>query len=424
MVLGALFLIGLRRRLLPQIPEAAVLLLWLVKIAAGSAIWLIYSSYYSDEKTGDIISYHADGHTLLHVWHDNPLKYGAVLLGLHDNYEEDYAPLYNTMRYWYEEWRGSNLIIESRNMIRLSSVAALLTGGLPLAHTVFFSFLSFVGALFLVRGFQEAGIRAADGLLLGAAVLCPSVLAWTSAAMREAPMMLGLGMATAGAVSLKRRLWRKGLMLSLGGFWWLVYFKTHVALTLALPFMLYLLSGSAVRRIMLTYTVAAAALLVFIYGTPAGDVVLHVVAKKRTDFINVAEVWEARSRIPVPEVPRQLADLPLTALHALTNTFLQPFPWKVRGLLDGIAVMENLLLISLLFLAFRRKHIFARVPLDFSFMIVSFSLLQGLLIGYTTSVAGAIVRYKVSILALLVPYLGISLEGLKLKRRKGIRTGE
>lgn len=413
----------LGKKIFPKVSGLFLLCLWAAKIAAGSAIWFIYSGYYSDEKTGDIISYHVDGHTLLNVWYDNPLKYAAVLLGLNNNYEEDYAPLYNTMRYWYEEWRGSNVIIESRNMIRLSSFVALVTGGLPLAHTFFFSWLSIIGALMLVKGFQEAGIKTSPVILLGATVLCPSVLAWTSAAMREAPMMLGLGMAVAGAVKLKNKKWRWGSLLLTVGLWWLVYFKTHVALTLFLPLVLYLLSGWKKNRIVMTYGVAAVLLLWVLYGTSVGDTVLHIVAKKRIDFINVAEVWEARSRIQVPEVPRRITRVPVTAMQALANTFLQPFPWRVHGLLDSVAVTENLLLIFLAFWALLKRQFFWGTPLDFALMVLSFALLQGLLIGYTTSVAGAIVRYKVSILALLVPFLSMSLEGLGQKKGTNIRNG-
>jgi hypothetical protein len=423
-LLSTISALWLGKKLFPRVSAFILFLLWMAKIAAGSAIWFIYSSYYSDEKTGDIISYHSDGHTLLYVWYDNPLKYVSVLLGLNDNHEEDYAPLYNNMRYWYEEWRGSNLIIESRNMIRLSSLVALVTGGLPLAHTFFFSWLAFIGALMLVKGFHEAGIKTSPVILLTATVMCPSVLAWTSAAMREAPMMLGLGLAVAGSVKLKNEKWRWGCIFLSAGLWWLVYFKTHVALTLFTPLVVYLLSGRRRNRIILTYAIAAVVLLGVLYGTSFGDTVLHVVAKKRIDFINVAEVWEARSRIPVPEVPRRLSQVPASALQALTNTFLQPFPWRVRGLLDSVAVTENILLTSLAIWALFKRRFFSGTPLDFALMVLSFSLLQGLLIGYTTSVAGAIVRYKVSILALLVPFLSISVEGLSQKIGISIRTGE
>ncbi|MCS6978782.1 MAG: hypothetical protein NZM15_01615 [Flavobacteriales bacterium] len=424
LVLCGAWIMWAGRHLTPRVSQRWLGGLWALKIAAGFAIWWIYAHYYSDEKTGDIISYHADGLELRKIFWQSPLKYVQVLLGMHNNYEEEFAPLYNTMRYWYEEWKGSNLIIEPRNMIRLSSLVGLLTGGWIFSHIVVFSCLAMLGILFLTAGFRSAGIFSDERWLMAGATLAPSALAWTSAPMREAPMMLGLGMAVAGAVWVRRNLSFKAFATLLGGFWWLAYFKTHVALTLFMPVVLYLLAPADRRQALVLYGGSLLALLIFLYATPSGAFVLKVVAKKRIDFIHVAEVWEARSRIPVPEVPQRLEQLPQSVAHALTNTFFQPMPWRVKGLLDSLALGENILFSALLALSLWRIWRFQNLPLNFVMLVVLFSFFQALLIGLTTSVAGAIVRYKCSILAILTPFLLLSLQPKNARETKNLKTDE
>lgn len=395
--------LSIQKKLLPEIPSWAIFSIWTIKILAGTALWAIYMNYYTGERTGDIISYHRDGLELLHVWQESPKDYVKVLLGLENNLEERYAHYYNNMRYWYEEWKGSNLIIEFRNMVRLSSVVGLLTGGLVHSHTLFYSFFSLVGALFLAGGLSQRLPQLRQDHLLAGLVLLPSVLAWTSAIMRESPMMLGLGLGVYGTVSLKQKRILAGLLTLIFGYSFLILFKTHVALTLTLPLLLYLASGSSLKQALMVHTLGVAGFLIMVFYTPPGALILHIVDKKRENFLNVAEVWEARSRVPVPEVPQNPWDAVPKAFHALFNTFLQPLPWRVRGIMDGLAVLENLLFLVLLSLTLIRWRKLRGIEISLILFLTGFALWHGLLVGFTTSVAGAIVRYKVPALVMMVP---------------------
>lgn len=390
---------------MPEISYWVTFSLWTIKILAGTALWAIYVNYYTDERTGDIISYHRDGLELLHIWRESPVDYVKVLFGLENNLEERYAHYYNNMRYWYEEWKGSNLIIEFRNMVRLSSVVGLLTGGWVHSHTLFYSFFSLVGALFLAGGLARHLPLVRQDYLFAATVLFPSVLAWTSAIMRESPMMLGLGLAVYGTLTLKERRILAGLAPLTLGFLLLILFKTHVALTLTLPVILFLASSKSQKQVLVVHTLGVTLFLIVVFFTPPGNLILHVVDKKRENFLNVAEVWEARSRVPVPEVPQNPWDAVPKAFHALFNTFLQPLPWRVRGIMDGLAVLENILFLVLMSLTLISWRKLKSMEISLILFLTGFALWQGLLVGFTTSVAGAIVRYKVPALVMLAPLI-------------------
>jgi len=405
----ALFLVLLRKFtkiIFPKFNFLFITTLWIIKILAGTFIWFIYQFYYADEKTGDIISYYSDAKELIKIWKENPRDFIDVILGIAGNHENRYADLYNNMRYWYEEWKGSNLIIEPRNMIRLNAIISLLGGGLFHTNTLFYSFFSYIGILLLIWAFLRNSKDTQPEWMLAGTVLFPSVLAWTSAAMRESPMMLGIGLTILGAQLNREKKWTYGLTSLTVGMWILVLFKTHVALTIFLPCVLFIASGWLRENMLGLYAITFFIILIILYSTTLGDLIFQAIAKKRENFINVSLVWQARSTVPVPEVPISIIQLPHSFLHALFNSYLQPMPWRISGVLDALAVMENIIfLILIVVFILSRKSVLHKFGMDNLLFVVSFLILQGTLIGLTTAVAGAIVRYKVSALSVVIPFL-------------------
>ncbi len=100
--------------------------------------------------------------------------------------------------------------------------------------------------------------------------------------------------------------------------------------------------------------------------------------------------------------PLQATPLSFLSLipEALANTLFRPYPWESLSAISLLAIVENLLILSLFVLA---VFFFKKPSTDLAWLGLCFScsLILFLLIGWTTPVTGAIVRYKVPALPLL-----------------------
>ena len=119
--------------------------------------------------------------------------------------------------------------------------------------------------------------------------------------------------------------------------------------------------------------------------------------QKQTAFYNVAMMNEAGSVISAPPI-----QTPLMAIFAipevLTTVLFRPFITEINSILYALAAAENLLLLGLITLMiFFFKHP-TRKQLNFAFFALFFTLILGTLIGWTTPILGAVVRYKVPFL--------------------------
>jgi hypothetical protein len=91
--------------------------------------------------------------------------------------------------------------------------------------------------------------------------------------------------------------------------------------------------------------------------------------------------------------------------HALFLSFLSPLTTWNLGAMGLIGALEDLLLVLLLPSALWIRRPLREVDLPLLFFCVGFCLLLGLLIGWTTPVVGALMRYRVP----LLPFYAIAL---------------
>lgn len=107
-----------------------------------------------------------------------------------------------------------------------------------------------------------------------------------------------------------------------------------------------------------------------------------------------------------------------TIPEVLINTMVRPFPWDNGTKLKIIAFIQNIVFLALLIFSFlHRKVITDQTKYLIYFLIVS-SILILLIIGWTTPVFGAIVRYKVPVDLLLLIASFIMLSPIQIKIRK------
>ena len=88
---------------------------------------------------------------------------------------------------------------------------------------------------------------------------------------------------------------------------------------------------------------------------------------------------------------RMIATIP----ECLLNTLVRPFPFDNGGPLKHLSFLQNILFLTFVFWAIRKRKITTNQEKYFIYVLLSAALVILLLIGWTTPIFGAIVRYKV-----------------------------
>jgi hypothetical protein len=119
-----------------------------------------------------------------------------------------------------------------------------------------------------------------------------------------------------------------------------------------------------------------------------------------------------QTEILQPTITSFLIATPSGMVHAL----FRPFPWEGKNLLLLLPAAENLLLIILLLLAiiYRRKPSSPQVTI----FLLCFSLLLLWLMGVTTPVLGALVRYRIAAFPFLLLALLMCIDKKRISRSK------
>jgi hypothetical protein len=132
-------------------------------------------------------------------------------------------------------------------------------------------------------------------------------------------------------------------------------------------------------------------------------------------------IWDlpkAGSLIQEKPIAPDIGSFLLFAPKALYNVLLKPGIFKARSVIEKMAAAENILIAGILlvclFFTDRKQVNSSLLNLCIYAVLILF-----LIIGFTTPVAGAIVRYKMPLLPLLV-MIGINSAGINKLRKPGI----
>jgi hypothetical protein len=133
-----------------------------------------------------------------------------------------------------------------------------------------------------------------------------------------------------------------------------------------------------------------------------------MVVQKQHEFLQLkGNTVFALNRLE-PNLKSFASTLPQAAL----NSFLRPYPWEAKGILQIAAAAEIIFLWLVVLLSARNFSTLISWPL--SWWVVFFAICTYLLIGYTVPFPGAIVRYKIIpellLLLLLLPSLPFRLK--------------
>jgi hypothetical protein len=390
---------------------------FLIKAFCGLVIYLIYTYYYPVRMEADTFKYFDDSKYLYNALWEHPLDYFKMLFGI--NCENDYflKQYYSDMYNWYRSY-DNGLLNDNRLVIRLNAFVRLFSFGNYHVHSLFFNFLTFIGSYSLARLFLVFSESKWKTYLI--VFLIPSFVFWSAGILKESILIFALGSFTwnvykiiSGSHKISTYLWIVFLIPIL----FVMKFYVFVALIPAI--LAWWISQKTKRTIIIhLFTIVACLLAALGIGTifPSYNF-LVIMAAKQGDFINLANFLNVNSSIYMDYLEPNLWSFIKASPKAFINTLTRPWPTELKGILFYPPLFENLFIIFILFIGwFYRKKV---NPKQWKFIIfcLTFSILLFVIIGLTTPIIGAIVRYKIPAIPFLIFVALLFLDDSKLPQK-------
>lgn len=379
--------------------------LFIIKLAAGLALYLVYTRYYPDRKYADIFRYYDDSKIIYDSFSQHPYDFFRMLTGYHQT-DNELMLYYNQMNNWF----NSEMIFnDARTMIRLNLLFRFLSAGTYYPVSIFFCFLAFCG---LTALFKVAASEYKDRTIVFiAGIFCmPSILFWTSGVVKETFLVFAIGFMIYhinrlcdGQGNIIRHL------LSLLFFiFCLLNIKSYVFFAI-LPGIITFAwikfkRNNALIKLLSVHVIYFILLYSFSFEFTHHPVP-ELLRNKQLEFYAVANGEHAKSIIRLPELEPTLSSVLKNAPCAFSVTLFRPHLFEVHNIMMLMSAVENAFIIILILANFylllkKRKDKENASPLFFlscGYVIITFCL-----IGLVTPVLGAVVRYKVAALPFLM----------------------
>ena len=387
-----------------QFSPQALQVAFLLKVFCGVVIFLLYTYYYPIRKDADTFKYFDDSKYLYDALWTNPGDFFQMLFGI--NCEDEYfkSNYYSNMYNWYRAY-DNGLLNDNRLVIRVNAVFRIVSFGNYHVHSLLLNFLAFVGSFSLARLFLEYSRSKWKTYL--AVFLIPSVVFWSSGILKEAVLLFGLGLFGWNFHKLMFDRWnwkRIPFLVFLLGI--LLVMKLYVFVAFVPAVVAWWISKNTKRTILVHFSMI---ILGIIFGYALAWMIpelnfLKIIADKQKDFINLSKAFNVNSAIEMSYLEPNFWSFIKATPNALLNSITKPWPSEVKGILFIPPLLENLFIIGIVILSwFYGKRIGSR---EWKFVIfcLTFSFILFLIIGLTTPIIGAIVRYKIP----AIPFLMIA----------------
>ncbi len=379
--------------------------LFLLKLAAGFALFLVYTRFYPDRKYADIFRYYDDSGIIFKSAFSKPFDFFRMLTGYHQN-DKDLMVYYNAMHNWFNSEMVFN---DARTMIRLNVLFRFFSVGTYYPHGIFFCFMAFTGLTGLFKVAAKE-IKERNILLLLAIFCMPSVLFWTSGVIKESFLVFAIGLMIYFVNSIVEKQGNniKNIIGAAVSMFCLLNIKSYVFFALLPGLVAYFWVKKYSNKAFWKFSFVHLLYLITLYNLSTSFThhpVPQLLADKQQEFNNLAQKEQAKSLIHLPEIKPELASVLHNAPNAFIVTLLRPHLLEAHNSMMLLSAIENLLiflliLINLLLLLKRKINNLSITPiilLSIFFVIITFCL-----IGLVTPVLGAVVRYKVAALPFLM----------------------
>jgi hypothetical protein len=383
-----------------------VSILFICKILGGFALWYIYSYHYSDRSSSDIFTYFDDGMIIHSSINQSFTDYLRMVTGIGSD-APHLMKYYDTCWFWIKPF-NYGLLNDNRIIIRLHAIIRLFSMGNFHIHNLVFCFMSFTGLWGIYKVF-ESKLKGKEILLLLAVFFFPSVWFWTSGALKEAFLMFAFGMflyhftrMLEFKFSIQSAVW---LLITV----FLLLISKFYVLIAVLPGVLFLIvikySGTKLWLVKWVGAHLIFVILAALSGYLTGLDLVQIICNKQHDFVcYINSLNQVGSQVELPALNSGMISLIQNAPAAFFRALFRPTIFETGSLTLKFAAIENALIFILILTTFfcssRKQLSRPWFWFSFSFVVILFTL-----IGLTTPILGALVRYK----APALPFLGIAL---------------
>ena len=392
--------------------------LFVGKVLGAFSIYWMYTYYYPNRETADIFKYFDDANTIYHyVYADSFSDYVKFLFGMKVDTTAMNEAFIHT-NYWLRQTEIGT-IGDNHVMIKTHAFILLFSGGYYPIHLLFFAFFSYVGSVLFYRFILTIfEIKEKVNYVLIVLFLTPSVFFFCSGTLKETLIYTLFLYTLAGTYTLlsSKKYWLViPILLSV---YLLFILKVYLLIAIIPGFVSFLLFTKWKTPYWWIYTLLIHFVYLYLlFEVPSVNFMANL-QFKQNDLILVANEMHAGSKIELPILDGTYVTLLKAIPNAIYNVFLLPSPANATSIWMWLSVIENHLLLGLLLVAGLYVKNTNRQQRVYLAMIVSFCVLLAVFIGWTVPIIGAIVRYKVMILALLLPSLiGIIHLGRNKKNR-------
>lgn len=411
-LLFSIFLLGLSLLLLFKFRDSLeIKMSWLIgslllKLIAAAFLGWLYTEHYSDRSSADIYKYFDDAAAIEKACAEGQVsKWDFFNPWLKQSSGHDEA--LSQTQHW--DLKQVYLINDNRTMSRIHLLLLPASNGHFWVHQLFFTMLAFWGCI-MTYLFFKSYLPKKKRLLFILLLLFPSILLWTSGALKESYLFFAMG----GFLLTAQKCISHGkvqlLPLLLLFTFLMLTIKIYVAFVL-LPLIIgaFLLKKLGIQNF--GFNALLDMISVVVIGLIfSGEQILHKFQNKLADFTELAINNEAGSYFEIPYY-QNLVDLLLYTPFALYNVLFRPIFPSSFTMFSAIAAFEHLALAVMLLFAFIYRQKVQAESKQLACLCLAILLPMVILIGSTVPVLGAVVRYKVVFLpfylALLLTFVDL-----------------
>ena len=387
-----------------------------MKLSGGLILYYIYTQYYTQRHTADIFKYYDDSLVLYHSFFKNPIDFFKIILGLDFNREYFSFNYYMEMNNWDTSYKNS-LMNESRLLIKINAILNLIGFKNYFFNSITFILMGFVGEVLIFKSLIKKFEFKYPKFLFWSIVLFPSVFLWSSGILKEPMIIFSFGLIL-NSLILKRK-WANisSFIVAI-----LIIFKVkfYIFICVFPALISYIISEKTKLnppRIIFTICVIMAA-IIFALGKMNNNYnPLKILSQKQNDFITLSELFDTGSAYKITPIEPSITSLLKAIPKGVVNGFFRPFPNNINNLLQLFPLIENLLLyLMITYLFFKMIFLKIKINQDVKNILwnsLFFITMLFILIGISTPVIGALVRYKVPGLLFLIIVINLMYDQFK-----------
>lgn len=369
-------------------------LIFVLKVFVSFAYYQIFTQYYRPLDS-DLIRLFNDGMILKEAATTNPVAFFKLIFHI-DYYSPEVFGIAEKMNNWYTG-HTSFFWSNSRTLILFHALVGFVSFENIHIHNLIALFAAFSGQVALFKTFgQNAGQK--KYALLVIIFLIPSVLFWSSAAIKESFAICGLGLVLhSGMKILHGKVSIKHVLIVLLCLLLLFFTKIHIFLILLFVSFGYIVNLIIKRHPLFTYLFLIVLIILFFLIqfkiSPEKNAIISA-TDKFNEFVILAQQKESGSLLTDIKMHGTPEALLKYTPNALLNVFFRPDFFNNPTKFEAVTALENIIFAFVVLASF----LFIRTKAGYHnlfWFCIMFGILNLLLIGYTVPVAGAIVRYKI-----------------------------